>query len=135
MLQARHLKTSVTRASKLVTAGLLATAAFSATAQDLVGTCGDLPDRLEACEKFECTFTHPFTGGEETRAVIGMSDGACQYQESMPNDGEMNCAYDEPTRKKMAAYYRSYFTTGGPPDGEDAFNNALKDGTCEVSGY
>lgn len=27
----------------------------------------ELPAHLEACKPFECTFTHPFTGEEETR--------------------------------------------------------------------
>ncbi|KAA9130895.1 hypothetical protein F3N42_11075 [Marinihelvus fidelis] len=136
MNRSTRTQTRTPHAVAIMMAGLAAVmVAAPAAAQPLVGTCGDLPDHLEACTAFECTFTHPFTGGEETRAVVGEENGNCHYRESMPNDGEMNCSYDEATRKTMATYYRSYFTTGGPPDGEDAFNNALKDGTCEVSGY
>lgn len=40
---------------------------MNVSAQDLVGDCDELPAHLEACKPFECTFTHPFTGEEETR--------------------------------------------------------------------
>lgn len=107
-------------------------------AQDTIGTCADLPSRLEACEPYECTFTHPFTGGEETRAVSPGEDGVCVYRESMPNNGEMTCRYDEATRKDIAAFYQESFdaeSSGEAPPGNDALNEAMTDGTCQVFGY
>lgn len=107
-------------------------------AEGLVGTCAELPDRLEACEPHTCTFTHPFTGGEESRSIVAEEEGECIYRESMPNDGLMECRYDESTRKDMAAYYREAFEaerTGAEPPDNALLNTALADGTCEVSGY
>jgi hypothetical protein len=114
---------------------LLGLAATPLVAQDMVGDCGDLPDKLAACEEFSCTFTHPFTGGSETRSVKGIQDELCQYHESMPNKGSMDCAYDETRRVTMADYYRAWFETGNPPPGGNPLNDAMGDGTCKISGY
>lgn len=103
-------------------------------AQDLVGDCGPLPDRLAACEPFTCTFTHPFTGGSETREVRGPDGDNCLYHESMPNKGSMDCTWDEATRARMADFYRESFA-GGAPSAGNPLNDALADGTCKVSGY
>jgi hypothetical protein len=107
-------------------------------AQDTIGTCADLPAHLEACEAFTCTFTHPFTGGEETRTVVPGDDGVCLYRESMPNEGELTCRYDESTRADVAAFYRASFATESssqiPPE-DNPLNAAMADGTCEVKGY
>jgi hypothetical protein len=114
---------------------LAALIAMPAAAQDMIGTCGELPDKLAACEKFSCEFKHPFTGDNQTRTVKGMEGDKCLYHESMPNKGSMDCSYDEAWRIKVADFYRSYFTTGNPPAGGNLLNEALGDGTCQVSGY
>jgi len=130
-------RTGVTPA--LISVALLAT--FYATAlqaQDPVGECTDLPEHLAACEAYECAFTHPFTGSEETRAVAPEEGGLCLYRESMPNDGEMTCRYDEAGREEMAAFYRASFdamASGEAPPDNDVLNAAMADGTCRVSGY
>lgn len=119
----------------LAVSALAMFAAAPVAALDLVGSCGELPDKLAACEEYSCTFTHPFTGGPETRTVEGLEGDTCKYRESMPNKGAMDCAYDAATRQAMADYYRSYFETGNPPGDGNPLNDALADGICKVSGY
>lgn len=118
----------------LLSTGLLA-ALVSAplAAQDVVGDCKDLPDRLQACAEYSCTFTHPFTGGSMTRNVKGMQGEHCLYHETMPNDGSMDCSFDAAGRDRFADFYRSSFA--GNPPAENPLNTALGDGSCKISGY
>lgn len=131
---------------------------------DLFGlqeNCQALPDMLTSCTPFQCEFTNPFDGKQHTRQVLGMVDGKCNYVESMPNGGQMTCNYNEDTRKNVAEYYRDIdeqsknaesiginlsFDTSGSGEGDvtvdgnpvnsnHSLEDAMKDGTCVVSGY
>lgn len=112
--------------------GVCVTAPISA--QDAIGTCGDLPDKLEACEQYSCEFTHPFTGEEMMRSIEPAADGMCSYHETMPNNGEMNCEYDQADLTEIAEYYRVSFESPEPVE-PNALEAAMADGRCVISGY
>ena len=118
--------------------------------------CGEFPDMLETCTKHTCRFTHPLTGEEMTREIVGIVNGNCSYTEKMPNNGQMDCKYTEEMRKAVAQYHRNLasaesFGTEASVDlgseevevtytinGKSVSNplqEALTTGECIVSGY
>lgn len=124
--------------------------------EEVVIECADFPDKLSACEKYECMFTHPFTGETLKKEIKGIIDGKCQYIEQMPNNGKMECNYSEASRKIAAQYYEDIYSaesgktevitdlgTGETKttymlDGKEVENplqEFLNNGTCIVSGY
>ncbi|MET0086587.1 MAG: hypothetical protein ABW082_08735 [Sedimenticola sp.] len=69
--------------------------------------CTEYADRLDACEPYECSFTHPFTGTPMKKSVIGPDDdGNCLTREQMPGNMTMECRFDEAYRKEVADYIR-----------------------------
>lgn len=112
--------------------------ALPVAAQDLIGTCAKLPEHLEACAPYECTFDHPLTHTRETRTVAIQENGLCRYRESMPSEGAMTCHYDVRTAREVADYYRAYFDAllaDEAPPADDVLDSVLADGTCAVTGY
>ena len=115
----------------------------------------ELADKLETCESFTQTFIHPMMGGEMERRVIGMDGSDCIYQETMPNNGLMECRYPEELRKSAAQYYRAIaqaevihseaeLSLDGESDVtttvdgeviEDPLQEAMSSGLCTISGY
>ena len=119
-------------------------------------------DKLEKCQAFEFKFRHPFTGGMMKKKIIGLNKaGRCVTYEQMPNNGRMDCKYTTVQRKAIAKYLRQIegknirfkfnisiktnmkTTTGNMKTSErvagkkitNPGNEALKDGTCVISGY
>lgn len=135
----------------LLASACVAALGSAAAAQE----CPDLAARLEACEKYACTFTHPFTRQALEKRIEGPRDAACVYVEQMPNNGLMTCTYTESARKAVAAYYRelekasrasTHVKTGSDGttetrysiDGKEVKNplqEAMKSGQCVVTGY
>ncbi|MDT8287746.1 MAG: hypothetical protein RQ748_11600 [Elusimicrobiales bacterium] len=124
--------------------------------QNSAENCDSLPDKLDKCERFTCSFRHPFAGKNMTRRILGIREGACIYTEEMPDGGEMRCSYDEKLRKNVARYMRkelsaktsgtsvSLSISGGEPEVRQTLNGeettdprqeALDSGVCEISGY
>ncbi|MES9844332.1 MAG: hypothetical protein ABW131_06755 [Candidatus Sedimenticola sp. 6PFRAG5] len=69
--------------------------------------CDAYPDMLDACETYQCSFTHPFTGKPMKREIIGpQADGNCLTREQMPGNMLMECSFDEPYRKNVAGFVR-----------------------------
>jgi hypothetical protein len=112
-------------------------------------TNAGLSTYLKQCTPYTDIFTHPFTGEELNREVVGLNaDGLCEYNEEMPNDGLMECKFSEQTRKVMAQYYDDVvisgpgsmnFNTGTYTlDGKTVTNpldEVMNNGTCTISGY
>lgn len=106
-----------------------------------------LPYHLDQCETYSETFTHPMTGEELKKEVVGLhAEGYCEYIEEMPNGGLMQCKYSEETRIVMASYYKDIdrFSSFGSVkityklDGktvENPLDEVMKNGDCKVSGY
>ena len=61
---------------------------------------------LNSCTKYKTQFTHPLTGDNLTREIVGIVNGKCNYIEQMPNGGIMECKYTENNRKAVAQYYQ-----------------------------
>lgn len=68
--------------------------------------CDSFPDMLEVCIEYACEFTHPITGEQMTREIVGINNGKCNYLEQMPNGGKMDCEYTEEMRIAVAKYHR-----------------------------
>jgi hypothetical protein len=123
--------------------------------EDAMSGLPELADKLETCEPFTQTFVHPLMGGEMERRIIGLEGSDCIYQETMPNDGLMECRYSEELRISAAKYYRAMaqaesiqtdaeFSSDGESnvtttlDGEvveDPLQEAMNSGLCTISGY
>jgi hypothetical protein len=112
-------------------------------------------DKLEACTEFSQTFIHPFVQTEMERTILGLVDGNCVYQETMPNDGLMECAYPPETVAAIAQYYRDLaaaesmgteaelsgdgtqsatYTIDGQ-EVENPLQAVMNNSTCTISGY
>lgn len=111
-------------------------------------------DHLESCAEYQDTFIHLLMAEDMNREILGFVDGTCHYFEQMPNDGEMNCEYDEDLRITVAQYYKdlaeadtysvsfsinsegatSTYTIDGV-EVENPLQEALDSEACVVSGY
>jgi hypothetical protein len=101
-------------------------------------------------------FTHPFTGEEMERRIVGLDGDSCTYEEQMPQNGQMRCTYSESVRVAVAEYYRVTFSAEESrtevhiefPSGEtgtrytidgrevgNPLNEAMSNGDCVISGY
>lgn len=121
----------------------------------LADNCNAFPDKLESCSVFACHFIHPLSGGSMKKEITGLVDGKCHYVEEMPNNGKMECNYEENFRKVAAQYYRDVAVAssseadlswkyGEAPEikysinGKEVANplqEAADTGICLVSGY
>lgn len=119
--------------------------------------CNDFPEKLEKCEPYTCSFTHPFTQQSMERKIVGPEDGRCKYIEEMPNGGKMECRYPLNKLKEIAQFYKRTLTarettsdfsidlstgrvkTGETIDGVKTTSNLLQEclnnGDCIISGY
>ena len=120
--------------------------------------CDSFSDMLETCTPYICQFTHPLTGEQLTREIIGTNGDVCVYSEQMPNNGKMDCEYTEEMLIAVAKYVRDLanaetFGTElsadlGPGESEvnttytingkvvdNPVQEALDSGQCVVSGY
>ena len=118
--------------------------------------CDQFPDKLTACEAFTCQFIHPLMKETMQRSVVGLVDGKCEYQETMPNNGQMSCQYSTEVRSAVAQYYRDlanaeseevriqagfgtseskalYFING--KEVTNPVQTAMDNGSCQISGY
>ena len=113
--------------------------------------CSNLAEMLDSCTPHTCLFTHPFTGEEMQREIVGLTGDNCSYTEQMPNDGKMDCIYNKDQRLAMADYYETSLkaesiesninvldgvsiTTIEGEAVENPLDSFLADGTCIVSG-
>jgi len=64
-------------------------------------------DSLEACEPAVLKIPHPLVRPFIiTHTVQGVQDGRCRYEQTMPSDLTMECAFSEEGRKAMAGEIR-----------------------------
>jgi len=106
-----------------------------------------LPHHLEECTAYSETFTHPMTGDELNKEVMGLDeDGLCKYKEEMPNGGLMECKFSKETRLVMAQYYKNearYSSFAGikityklnGKTVENPLDVVMNNGDCTISGY
>ena len=73
-------------------------------------SCDAFPDKLESCSVFKCQFIHPLSSVSMKKEITGLVNGKCHYIEEMPNNGRMECNYEESFRKAVAQYYRDVDT-------------------------
>lgn len=113
-------------------------------------------DNLNSCINYKISFTHPLTGEELEKEILGIEDGKCVYVEQMPNGGKMRCKYSETERVLAAQYYldlalaESTKTEAevdlGSENGnptyivndkivENPLQEFMNTGVCEISGY
>ncbi|MEI6426007.1 MAG: S-layer homology domain-containing protein [Candidatus Absconditabacteria bacterium] len=83
----------------------------SKTNSNAIGTCTGFVDKLTLCEKYSCTYPHPFTNENMKREILGLSGGKCIYQEQILGGSEMVCQYTEAQRKIAASYYLKLFSS------------------------
>jgi len=98
--------TTTSSAQKAVSPQKPQSSPVTASAPQIKG-CDALPDKLDKCEPFKCTFTHPLTGEPMTKEIRGVSGNKCVYVEQMPNGGKMECNYLESMRKSVAQFLKS----------------------------
>lgn len=111
-------------------------------------------DKLNECTKDKVTFKHPITGDTLEKEILGVVDGKCSYVEQMPNNGKMECKYNESERKAMAQYYKDTvsadsigisvnadsdktsvkYTINGK-EADNPLQEMMDGGVCIISGY
>jgi len=69
--------------------------------------CDVYPVKLDSCSAYRCQFKHPFTGELMQKEILGFVDGVCSSTEEMPNNGKMECKYNEGTRKAIVQYLKN----------------------------
>lgn len=90
-------------------------------------------DILEKCAPYTGVYEHPFLEFEAKRTIIGLSGGVCDYEETMPGDTLLKCAYSDESRRKLVDYYRklndasSYKQNARAPIGGDVESEVLLD--------
>lgn len=68
-----------------------------------VDTCGDLPEKLEKCEKFQCNQSHPFMKSFIIHHLVEADKpGGCLYNQTMPNNMIMSCILSKELRIGVA---------------------------------
>jgi hypothetical protein len=116
--------------------------------------CPLLAEKLETCTPYTCTYKHPFADIKLERKILGLKNGKCGYVETMPNNGRMECSYDEAARKSLAklsrllvnaketssktSYKNGKQVTVTLVDGVEVDNpvaTALENGNCKILGY
>ncbi len=110
--------------------------------------CENFPLNLGSCIPYECEFLHPFDGQMHTRTITGFVDGKCEFVETLPDNGSLECRLSSDQRMDVAGEYEEMlqntqeFEEGSFSinfDSEDIqetpLNKALADGSCVVSGY
>ncbi|MEJ1366190.1 MAG: hypothetical protein RPU52_13970 [Candidatus Sedimenticola sp. (ex Thyasira tokunagai)] len=86
---------------------ILAITLFALQSQAVAAECEKYADKLEACEPYECSFKHPFSGKAMVKKIIGPTpDGNCLTHEQMPGNMVMECRFSESYRKETAEYIR-----------------------------
>jgi hypothetical protein len=68
--------------------------------------CAEYASKLESCSPYSCTFTHPMTGAELERKIIGLTGGICATVEAMPGGHTLRCEFPADVRKSVAAFFR-----------------------------
>jgi hypothetical protein len=76
--------------------------------QEIVGTCDELPNKLETCEPFSCQLEQMNIGKKYIlkKSVSGLINGKCLYTEEMTEFGKINCEFSEDMRKRIAQQHR-----------------------------
>jgi hypothetical protein len=85
---------------------MLTAAAHAQSAASKPAECADYAAKLESCAPYACTFTHPITGAQLQRKIVGLIDGACVTSEAMPGKRTMQCALPPDMRKAVATFFR-----------------------------
>lgn len=85
---------------------VLTASAHAQSAASKPAECADYAAKLESCAPYACTFTHPITGAQLQRKIVGLADGACVTSEAMPGKRTMQCALPPDLRKAVAAFFR-----------------------------
>jgi len=138
----------------LTFAGLFA-CGLSLAAPAIADECDAYVAHLKDCTPFVCTFKHPFTGKPMQKAVVGVAGGQCKTTEQMPNKGKMECNLSPARRvaiveelrmlaaaKKVesegkgnaAGKMKTTVKADGKPV-QNALQDAMNAGECEISGY
>ncbi len=91
--------------------------------------CKDLPEKLTACEVYECTFSHPITRAALVRTISGIKDGTCRYTETIAQDKRMECRFPEAKYVAMGKYYRDVMSGTST---ENLLGKSLQSGECAI---
>ena len=66
-----------------------------------------LSKHLADCKTFVQEFHHPLMGEKLERRITGMKEGKCNYVETMPAGGKMECNYPPEKLADIADYYKN----------------------------
>jgi len=91
--------------------------------------CKDLPEKLTACEAYECAFAHPITREELVRTISGIVEGTCRYKETISQDKWMECRFLEEKHVAMGKYYEDVMSGKNT---ENLLGKSLQSGECAI---
>ena len=116
--------------------------------------CTNYSSMLDPCTPYTCTYTHPMTGEQIEKKIIGQTGGKCLTVEQMPGGGRMECSYTVEMRKAVSQFMASSAGKEGSVaattsmdgktkttytvDGKQVANplqTSIENGQCKVAGY
>lgn len=64
----------------------------------------ELADKLGTCTPYTINYIHAVDGATYSKKILGIQDSKCQYLESMPNDGQLQCSFSSEQHIQLAEY-------------------------------